>query len=74
MEAISIEILNPKALQLIKGMQALHLIKISKGRVSRPKATAKKKKPSTSTTKSSSSYGGYQSDGCGGGGRRSSGC
>ena len=45
MEAISIEILNPKALQLIKGMQALHLIKISKGRVSRPKALAKKKKP-----------------------------
>ena len=29
MEAIKIEILNPKALQLIKGMQDLNLIKIT---------------------------------------------
>lgn len=29
MEALKIEILNPKALQLIKGMQDLKLIKIS---------------------------------------------
>jgi hypothetical protein len=29
MEAIKIEILNPKALQLIKGMQDLKLIKVS---------------------------------------------
>ncbi len=29
MEALKIEILNPKALQLIKGMQELKLIKVS---------------------------------------------
>jgi hypothetical protein len=29
MEALKIEILNPKALQLIKGMQDLKLIKVS---------------------------------------------
>lgn len=29
MEALKIEILNPKALQLLKGMQDLNLIKIS---------------------------------------------
>lgn len=29
MEAITIEIINPKALQLIKGMQDLNLIKIT---------------------------------------------
>ena len=29
MEALKIEILNPKALQLIKGMQDLNLIKVS---------------------------------------------
>lgn len=30
MEALKIEILNPKAMQLIEGMQALKLIKVSK--------------------------------------------
>lgn len=29
MDALRIEILNPKALQLLKGMQALNLIKVS---------------------------------------------
>ena len=37
MEAIKIEILNPKALQLIKGMQDLKLIKVS----DEPKSTIK---------------------------------
>ena len=37
MEAIKIEILNPKALQLIKGMQDLKLIKVS----DEPKSTLK---------------------------------
>ncbi len=34
MEALKIEILNPKALQLIKGMQELKLIKVSDDPVS----------------------------------------
>lgn len=38
MEALKIEILNPKALQLIKGMQDLNLIKISDEPVSKLKA------------------------------------
>ena len=37
MEALKIEILNPKALQLIKGMQDLKLIKVS----DEPKSTIK---------------------------------
>ena len=37
MEALKIEILNPKALQLIKGMQDLKLIKVS----DEPKSTLK---------------------------------
>lgn len=49
MEVISIEILNPKALQLIRGMQALHLIKISKEPVSKTKGHTKKAKPSEGT-------------------------
>jgi hypothetical protein len=42
MEALKIEILNPKALQFIKGMQELKLIKISDEPVSTLKAYLKK--------------------------------
>lgn len=42
MEALKIEILNPKALQLIKGMQDLKLIKVSDEPVSKVKAYLKK--------------------------------
>jgi hypothetical protein len=42
MEALKIEILNPKALQLIKGMQELKLIKVSDEPVSALKAYLKK--------------------------------
>mgnify|MGYP000969839493 CR=1 FL=1 len=42
MEAFKIEILNPKALQLIKGMQELKLIKISDDPVSNLKTYLKK--------------------------------
>ena len=42
MEAMSIEILNPKALEFIKGMQGLNLIKITKGPVTEPKVRTKK--------------------------------
>ena len=42
MEALKIEILNPKAMQLIKGMQELKLIKVSDEPVSRLKAYLKK--------------------------------
>ena len=42
MEALKIEILNPKALQLIKGMQDLKLIKVSDEPVSKMKAYLKK--------------------------------
>jgi hypothetical protein len=42
MEAFKIEILNPKALQLIKGMQELKLIKVSDEPVSSLKAYLKK--------------------------------
>ncbi len=42
MEALKIEILNPKALQLIKGMQALNLIRVSDEPVSKLKAYLKK--------------------------------
>jgi len=41
MEALKIEILNPKALQLIKGMQDLKLIKVSDEPVSKLKAYLK---------------------------------
>ena len=44
MEAFRIEILNPKALQLIKGMQDLDLIKITKEPISKIRAIAKTKK------------------------------
>jgi hypothetical protein len=42
MEALKIEILNPKALQLIKGMQELNLIKVSDEPVSKLKSYLKK--------------------------------
>ena len=42
MEALKIEILNPKALKLIKGMQELKLIKVSDEPVSRLQAYLKK--------------------------------
>jgi len=48
MEALKIEILNPKALQLIKGMQDLKLIKVSDEPVSSLKAYLKKMRHSTS--------------------------
>jgi len=52
MEALKIEILNPKALQLIKGMQDLKLIKISDEPVSALKAYLKKMRRSSSTAPS----------------------
>ena len=42
MEAIKIEILNPKALKLIKGMQELKLIKVTNDPASSLKAYLKK--------------------------------
>lgn len=42
MEALKIEILNPKALKLIKGMQELNLIRVSGEPVSKLKAYLKK--------------------------------
>ena len=49
MEALKIEILNPKALQLIKGMQERQLIKISEEPVSALKAYLKKMRRNSST-------------------------
>ena len=42
MEALKIEILNPKALQLIKGMQDLNLIKVTNEPVSELQSYLKK--------------------------------
>jgi phosphopantothenate synthetase len=42
MEALKIEILNPKALQLIKALQDLNLIKITEEPVSKLKSYLKK--------------------------------
>ena len=52
MEPLKIEILNPKALQLIKGMQDLKLIKISDEPVSAVKAYLKKMRRNSSTAPS----------------------
>jgi len=52
MEALKIEILNPKALQLIKGMQDLKLIKISDEPASTLKTYLKKMRRSSSTAPS----------------------
>ena len=49
MEALKIEILNPKALQLIKGMQELKLIKVSDEPGSTLKAYLKKKRRNSSS-------------------------
>ena len=49
MEALKIEILNPKALQLIKGMQELKLIKVSDEPISTLKAYLKKMRRNSST-------------------------
>lgn len=52
MEALKIEILNPKALQLIKGMQELKLIKVSDDPVSSLKVYLKKMRRNSSTAPS----------------------
>ena len=49
MEAFKIEILNPKALQLIKGMQELKLIKVSDEPVSVLKTYLKKMRRNSSS-------------------------
>jgi hypothetical protein len=51
-EALKIEILNPKALQLIKGMQELKLIKVSDEPVSALKRYLKKMRRRSSTAPS----------------------
>jgi predicted ATP-binding protein involved in virulence len=50
MEALKIEILNPKALQLIKGMQELKLIKVSEEPVSKLKEYLKKMRRNSAAT------------------------
>lgn len=52
MEALKIEILNPKALQLIKGMQNLNLIKIRVEPVSKLQAYLKKTRGNAATAPS----------------------
>lgn len=49
MEAFKIEILNPKAMQLIRGMQALNLIKISEDKVSTLQAYLKRMRKNTAS-------------------------
>lgn len=49
MEAIKIEILNPKALKLIKGMQELDLIRVSEAPASRLKSYLKKMRQHSAT-------------------------
>jgi len=49
MEALKIEILNPKALQLIKGMQDLKLIKVTDEPVSTLKAYLRKMRRNSSS-------------------------
>ena len=52
MEALKIEILNPKALQLIKGMQDLNLIKVTNEPVSKLKSYLKKMRKNASSAPS----------------------
>ena len=52
MEALKIEILNSKALQLIKGMQELILIKVSDEPVSKLKTYLKKMRRNSATAPS----------------------
>jgi hypothetical protein len=50
MDALKIEILNPKALKLIKGMQDLKLIKVSNAPASALKAYLKKMRRNAAST------------------------
>jgi hypothetical protein len=52
MEALRIEILNQKALQLIRGMQELNLIKVSEEPASKVKAYLKKMRRNSKTAPS----------------------
>jgi hypothetical protein len=52
MEALKIEILNPKALKLIKGMEDLNLIKVSEEPVSSLKSYLKKMRRNAATVPS----------------------
>ena len=52
MEVLKIEILNPKALQLIKGMRDLELIKVNDDPVSKLKAYLQKMRGNLSATPS----------------------
>jgi hypothetical protein len=52
MEALKIEILNPKALKLIKGMQDLNLIKVSDAPATKFKSYLKKMRQNSSTAPS----------------------
>ena len=52
MEALKIEILNPKALKLIKGMQDLNLIKVSKDSPTNFTAFLKKMRRNSATAPS----------------------
>ena len=49
MKALKIEILNPKALQLIKGMQDLKLIRVSDDQVSKLKLFLAKMRSKSAT-------------------------
>ena len=49
MEALKIEILNPKALKLIKGMEDLNLIKVSEEPASNLKSNLKKMRRNATT-------------------------
>ncbi len=49
MEALRIEILNQKAMQLIKGMQELNLIRVSEEPASKVKAYLKKMRRNSKT-------------------------
>ena len=52
MEALKIEILNPKALKLIKGMQELNLIKVSEEPATRLRAYLKNMRRKSSSVPS----------------------
>jgi hypothetical protein len=52
MEALKIEILNPKALQFIKEMQDLNLIKVTEEPVSKLQSYLKKMRKNTSSAPS----------------------
>lgn len=52
MEALKIEILNPKALQLIKGMEDLNLIKVTDEPVSKLQSYLKKMRKNASSVPS----------------------